>query len=84
MLSKALGVEPELLEEVEVRSNMHDAKALEIACYDLAQYVLRGDHNLKCPVCMGALKCSIQDAFDLEGMPIKLSKAFCTQCPFVL
>jgi transcriptional regulator with XRE-family HTH domain len=85
MLSKALGVEPVLLEEVEAKVNRsHDEKSLEIACYDLAQFILRGDSNLKCPVCNGLLKCSIKDAFDLEGIPIRLPKAFCTCCPFVI
>ena len=84
LLCKALVVEPSLLEEVEVRSSSTDLKALEIARYDLAQFVLRGDRDLKCPLCYGSLKCSIQDALDLDGNPVRLPKAFCFNCPFVL
>lgn len=84
LLCKALVVEPFLLEEVEVRSSSIDSKALEIARYDLAQFILRGDCDLKCPLCGGSLRCSIQDAFDLEGNPVRLPKAFCISCPFVL
>jgi transcriptional regulator with XRE-family HTH domain len=84
LLCKALVVEPYLLEEVEVRNFLTDSKPLEIARYDLAQFVLRGDPSLKCPLCEADLQCSIQEGFDIEGNPIKLPKAFCRTCPFVL
>jgi transcriptional regulator with XRE-family HTH domain len=84
LLCKALVIEPSLLEEVEVRGFLNDSKQLEIVRYDLSQFVLRGDSNLRCPLCAEPLQCSIQEGFDLEGDPIRLPKAFCRSCPFVL
>ena len=83
-LAKALVVEPSLLQEVEVRSGLTSSEVTEGVHQALAVSILQGVRDLECPVCRQSLRCSIQDALDIEGRPIQFAKAFCTKCPFVL
>lgn len=85
ILAKALSVEPAMLQEVEQRAvKKEDADNLESLMRELEAAILGGARDLACPRCSYTLKCSVQDGYDLEGMPMQLAKAFCTRCPFVL
>jgi transcriptional regulator with XRE-family HTH domain len=83
LLAKALYVEPDVLKEVESRSYSEEpitASAME----ELGDLILHGQRDLECPMCGNDLRCSVQEGFDLEGNPIRLPKAFCHKCPFIL
>lgn len=88
ILSKALGVEPQLLKEVEVRPELTDVPEtymLDVAvAVQLNEAILSGQRDLKCPDCGSKVQANVQDALDMEGNPIKFAKAYCTKCPFVL
>ncbi len=84
LLSKALSVEPGLLEEVEVRTVTSDSFELYAAEKRLAANILEGARGLPCPYCGKAVRASVQEGFDIKGLPVRLAKAFCTKCPFVL
>ena len=84
LLAKALGVEPSLLLEVEVRLHEEGSKEFDRQCQDIYKAILMGERDLLCPRCQGTLRCSIQEALDMEGAPMRLPKAFCMKCPFVL
>lgn len=88
-LAKALSLEPILLKEVEQRahqfapipeSHMLDANVAE----QLAQQILDGVENLRCPDCGSALKTNVIDGLDMDGHPTQFPKAFCVKCPYVL
>jgi transcriptional regulator with XRE-family HTH domain len=83
-LAKALNVEPWVLEEVETRYYQDDAQLRQAQNEQLTLSILAGYRQLNCPDCGADLKCSIQEGFDLEGKPIRLAKAFCLKCPYVL
>lgn len=83
LLAKALAVEPILLQEVESRPPAGD-EALEDAQVRLTQAILRGARELECPNCHSTLRCSVQEAFDMDGNPTAFAKAYCMKCPFVL
>jgi len=83
-LAKALSVEPYLLEEVEARYYQDDSQAQAARSQQLTLSILGGLRDLNCPDCGSTLKCSIQEGLDLEEKPIRLAKAFCLKCPFVL
>jgi hypothetical protein len=83
-LSRALFVDPRVLQEVEDR-NVLDLTAIPPALtHELGDDILRGVRDLRCPACGSDMHCSVQEAFDMDGRPIQLPKAFCQNCPFVL
>lgn len=88
-LAKALTLEPRVLQEVEQRypdiaplpeSHLLDAKTAE----RLAQDILDGVENLKCPDCGSPLRTNVIDGFDMDGYPTQFPKGFCSKCPYVL
>ena len=88
LLSKGLSVEPALIQEVEVRYNQENSSGYQfisdVIKEDLAQAVLVGALPLKCPMCGETLKCTIQHGLDIEGRAVKLARAHCLRCPFIL
>ncbi len=84
VLAKALTVEPALIEEVEVRADRHLSNVPETVMHDLSEAILERVDKLNCPVCGNALNYSLQNGFDINGNPMQLPRANCTQCPFVL
>ncbi len=84
LLSKALSVEPSCLQDVESRPGLPHERLRGINGVQMAQSILAGARDLECPFCGGTLKCSIQNAFDMEGRPVQFAKAFCIKCTFVL
>jgi transcriptional regulator with XRE-family HTH domain len=84
LLAKALVVEPIVIQEVETRPQLGDSLEKELRLREIEQLVLEGRRDLECPDCGHTLKCSVQDAYDLEGNAIQFAKAFCVQCPFIL
>jgi transcriptional regulator with XRE-family HTH domain len=83
LLAKALEVEPSMLQEVENRPPAEGQNLAE-ATPRLVQAILEGARDLECPNCGGTLKCSVQEALDIEGQPTRFAKAYCMKCPFVL
>lgn len=88
-LAKALSIEPQLLKDVEVRAvetslvpQTHMLNA--VTAQRLAQDILDGVEDLKCPDCGSPLKTNVIDGFDIEGHPQQFAKAFCIKCPYVL
>ncbi|HEY9788302.1 MAG TPA: helix-turn-helix transcriptional regulator [Candidatus Obscuribacterales bacterium] len=85
MLAKALNVEPRLLEEVEIRPQEPESTADEQDLQRrIAEAILQGMLDHKCPSCGSKLRCSVEEALDIEGRSLEYAKAFCTKCPFVL
>jgi transcriptional regulator with XRE-family HTH domain len=84
LLAKALNVEPQLLQEVETRSGLQPTTEDVRTNEQLVEAILQGVRDLQCPNCGGTLKCSVQEALDIEGNPTQFAKAFCVNCPFVL
>jgi transcriptional regulator with XRE-family HTH domain len=84
VLARALGVEPRVLQEVEARQASSSEEVQHSAQQNLYERILAGDRDLQCPNCSGMLKCSVQEAFDIAGMPARFPKAFCVKCPYVL
>ena len=84
LLAKALNIEPQLLQEVETRSPLQPTKEAIQANDQLIDSILQGVRDLACPNCGSTLKCSVQDALDIEGNPTQFAKAFCVNCPFIL
>lgn len=83
LLAKALTVEPGVLQDGEVRSssNLNDRADTNAR---LEQAILDGARDLQCPNCGGTLKCSVQEALDIEERPTRFAKAYCLKCPFIL
>lgn len=81
-LATALAIEPQVLRDVEARSGLDSGGRVDVS--SLTAAILAGAKELECPKCGDRLRCSIQDAFDLEGNPTQFAKAFCMKCPFVL
>lgn len=84
ILAKALSVEPSLLKEVETRRVEELSNASDAALRELEKAIINGRRDLPCPQCEQPLRCSVQDGYDIEGLPIRFAKAFCSRCPFVL
>ena len=82
-IATALSVEPKLLQEVELRPPAKDVAPGDTS-HVLTAAILNGAREMQCPQCGGQLKCSVQEALDLDGNPTQFAKAFCMQCPFVL
>lgn len=83
MLAKALAVEPYVIQEAESRPPAEEGVLMDEQ-NRIAAAILRGSRDLECPNCGTSLHCSVQDAFDIEGKPIRFAKAFCPKCTFVL
>ncbi len=88
LLAKSLSIEPALLQEVEARYSAenlinHSSVTSNIKS-DLERAILSGNKDLHCPMCGESLKSNVQHGFDIDGQPIKLPKAHCTRCPFIL
>jgi transcriptional regulator with XRE-family HTH domain len=88
-LAKALSLEPNLLKEVEVRAKetapIPESKMLDaVTAERLAQDILDGVENLRCPDCGAPLKTNVIDGLDMDGFPTQFAKAFCVKCPYVL
>ncbi len=87
-LAKALYIEANLLQEVEMRAVLSSTKESSEYTVDrireIAHSIINGARDLECPECGGNLKCSIQQGLDLENNEILLARAFCSKCPFVL
>jgi len=82
ILAKALSVDPAVLKEVESRPA--GAAVVEASSgRDLETAIIEGARNLPCPRCGQPLRCSVQDGYDFDGLPIRFAKAFCTSCPYV-
>jgi transcriptional regulator with XRE-family HTH domain len=85
ILSKALVVEPAIIQAVEKRTNTDvEEEFSQTVSKQLNAAILKGARDLECPKCGGILKCSVQEGIDLENNPIHFAKAFCMKCPFVL
>jgi transcriptional regulator with XRE-family HTH domain len=88
LLAKALNVEPGVLQEVEKRASVSSTK--ETAKYnadrlrEIIDEIFNGVRELECPDCGSTLKCSLEEALDLEGRSIAFARAFCIKCPFIL
>lgn len=50
----------------------------------ISNAIIHGARELECPDCGSTLRCSVQEGTDIEGRPIRLAKAFCMKCPFIL
>lgn len=83
LLAQALAVNPSVLQDGEMRPPSKE-KDLGDANARLLQAILDGARDLECPSCGGTLKCSIQEALDIEGQPTRFAKAYCLKCPFIL
>lgn len=84
LLAKALAVEPYVLQDVETRPALGSTQEQLAQAQYLARAILEGARNLLCPDCGNTLRCSVQEGFDLEGLPVRFAKAFCSRCPYVL
>lgn len=90
VLARALGVEPGVLKEVEFSPQdfpgVFDKKdsAGPVDTDSMAQEILKGYTDIKCPRCKTQLKTSIELAYDIEGAPTRFARAYCPQCPFLL
>lgn len=90
VLARALGVEPMLLKEVEYSPSdypgVYQSKLMPAAVDtdSMAEQILKGYTDIKCPRCATTLKTSIEEAFDMEGNPTRFARAYCPQCPFSL
>ena len=85
ILAHALAIQPRVLKEVETqiqRTISAEPGPQEIR--QIGDDILRGLRDLTCPACGSQLQCSLQEGFDLEGNPIQLPKAFCSNCPWIL
>jgi transcriptional regulator with XRE-family HTH domain len=87
-LAKALNIEANVLQEVEMRAVLSSTKESKEYTVDrireIAHAIINGARDLECPECGGNLKCSIQQGLDLENNVILLARAFCSKCPFVV
>jgi transcriptional regulator with XRE-family HTH domain len=83
ILAKALSVEPSVLKEVESRPVDPEAPDVNRTHRELETAIIQGARDLPCPQCGQPLRCSVQDGYDFDGLPIRFAKAFCSRCPYV-
>ena len=83
MLAKALSVEPIIIQEVESRPNL-GAETMYKVEIELGKRILEGAAQMECPKCGGTLNCRIEQGYDIDGNTIKMAKAFCLKCAYVL
>ena len=84
LIAKALAIDPYVLQEVETRQTGQTDEVRYSVQQTLAERILEGERELSCPNCSGVLRCSVQEALDMDGNPIQFAKAFCLKCPFIL
>lgn len=87
ILSKALRVYPADLREVEASPEelwKVEIQDRERQVEELGERILAGEVNLPCPNCGGVLKCTVESAFDHDGLPAEYARAYCPVCPFSL
>lgn len=87
ILATALRIDPQILKEVESRAIEEEPTVTEVSrevLEDLADAILHGEREIKCPRCKTTMVCSVQEGIDLEENQIYLPMAYCPQCPFVL
>ena len=86
-IANILRVDPNILEEVEVKdintSALPKDPPLELL-ERISEDILNGEKNINCPLCNNSLKVWIQEGLDLNENPIKTSKAHCMVCVFQL
>ena len=85
-IARVLKVDPDILEEVEVKSIKQDFECnppIELL-ERIQEDILSGVIDTKCPICQSPLKSWIQEGFDLNEQSIKIPKAHCTVCVFQL
>ena len=84
-IARVLKVDPNILEEVEVKKINGDdfpkEPPLELL-ERIQEEIISGGKDIKCPLCSNPLKVWIQEGFDLNDNPIKAPKAHCTVCVF--
>lgn len=87
VLARGLGVQPEVLKEVEFCPSDLRQSSFEIPVNDydeLAERILAGELNIECPKCGKLLKTAIENALDFEGQATQYARAYCPVCPFAL
>ncbi len=86
ILARALRIEAYVLKEAEYEpAHPELSDPPPELLHELAENILHGVRELICPRCKkAALKCSVQEGFDIEGARIHYARAFCDNCPFVL
>lgn len=86
-IANILRVDPNILEEVEVKNitgqDLPKEPPLELL-ERISEDILSGVKNINCPLCNNPLRVWVQEGFDLNESPIKTSKAHCTVCVFQL
>ncbi len=83
MLAMALGVGAYLLQDVENRPDL-GSNTMYQTDIEIGKRILAGALDLECPKCAAHLNCRVEQGYDMEGNVIKMAKAFCTKCPFVI
>ncbi len=85
-IARVLKVDPNILEEVEVRDLNFDlrTKVPHELIERMQDEILISVKDLKCPLCSSLMRTWIQEGFDLNGNPIKSPKGHCTVCVFQL
>lgn len=86
-IARVLKVDPNILEEVEVKKNIDEdlpkEPPLELV-ERIQQDILSGIKDIKCPICQNPLRVWTQEGLDLNEQLIKTPKAYCTVCVFQL
>lgn len=84
ILARALGVQAAILQEVEAcPTELTETRLASIQAVDeIADRILAGEVQIPCPKCNTMLKCSVENAIDIEGQPTQFARAYCPVCPF--
>ncbi len=86
-IANILRVDPNILEEVEVKNitNQDLPKEPPLELLErISEDILSGVKNINCPICNNSLRVWVQEGFDLNESPIKIPKSHCTVCVFQL
>ena len=86
-IARVLKVDPNILEEVEVKNEMKEELSKEPPLElieRIQEDILYGVKNIPCPICQSPLRVWVQEGFDLNRNSIKTPKAHCTVCVFLL
>ena len=82
-IARVLKVDPNILEEVEVKNiNDENKEPPKELTERIQEEILLGKTNINCPHCQSPLRVWIQEGFDLNGNPVKTAKGHCTVCVF--
>lgn len=84
LLGRALGVEPYMLQEVETGHSGTGDELRASVQQSIVEQIIEGYRDLQCPSCGGLLRCSVQEAMEIDGRHAEFAKAFCIKCPWVL